>query len=84
MGGNDGVTRNEFGENATSCLDTESERVNIGEDNAGGLFGSRKNTSLDSSTAGNGLIKIRWLLASKVPLEELLNLGDTSRATRRP
>ena len=25
-GGNDGITRNEFGENATSCLDTENER----------------------------------------------------------
>ena len=36
MGGNDSVTRNEFGENATSCLDTENERVDIDEDNAGG------------------------------------------------
>jgi len=83
-GGDDSVTGNELGEDSTGGLNTESERADIDEDDISGSFGTREDTTLDGSTISDGLIRVDSLgrlLATEVLLEELLDLGDTSRTT---
>ncbi len=83
-GGDNSVPRNQLGENTASGFDTESERANIDEDDISGSFRTRENTTLNGSTVGNSLIGVDTLgrlLATKVLLKELLDLGNTSRST---
>lgn len=67
--------------------DTERERDDIEQEHVGGLGrGSLagKDTSLDSSTVGDSLVRVDALLellAVKEVGKELLNTGDTSRTT---
>jgi len=60
-GGNDGVTGDELGEDSTGGFDTESEGANVDEDDIGSSFSSRENTTLDSGTVGNSLVRVDTL-----------------------
>ena len=53
----DSVTGDEFGEDTTSGLDTESDRVDIDEDEPLSFFSTSQDTTVDGSTIGNGLIR---------------------------
>jgi hypothetical protein len=76
---NDGVTRNEFGKHATSSFDTERQRANVDEKNAGCALGTREDATLDSGTICNSFIGVdslgRFLPVEEI-FEELLNLGN--------
>ena len=79
--GDDGVTRNQLGENTAGSLDTEGKRADIHEKNTTSSFGARKDSTLNSSTISDGFIRVDSLgrfLATEEFLEELLNFGDTS------
>ena len=82
-GGDDGVTGDEFGHDTTSGLDTESEGVDVDEDNVAQTFVTSEDTTLNGSTVGNSFIRVDTLggFLSEVLLEQLLNLGDASGAT---
>ena len=82
-GGDDSVAGDELGHDATSCLDTKSEGVDVDENDIAQALITSEDTSLNSSTIGNGLIGVDALgrFLSEVLLEELLDLGDTGRAT---
>jgi NAD-specific glutamate dehydrogenase len=82
--GDDGVTRNQLGEDTTSSLDTEAKRANINENNFSSSFGAREDSTLNSGTVSDGLIRVDSLgrfLATEEFLEELLNFGDTGRSS---
>lgn len=83
LGGDDSVAGDELGEDATSGLDTEGKRADVNEDDIFDTFLARQDTTLDGSTVGDGLIGVDSLggLLAKVFLDELLDLGDTSRTT---
>ncbi|SPQ20609.1 c73ff6cb-8731-470e-9cf7-86bd75ccbeed [Thermothielavioides terrestris] len=87
LGRNSGVARDELGHHATSGLDTERQRRNVEkEDLVGRLRGgvARQDGGLDGGTIGNGLIRVDrlvGLLAVEVVRNELLDTGDTGRAT---
>jgi len=77
----DGVTRNQLGEDTASSLDTKGKRADIDENNISSSFGARKDSSLNGGTVSDGLIRVDSLgrfLATEELLEKLLNLGDTS------
>lgn len=81
---NDSVTSDELSEHSTSSLDTEGKGADIHKDNIFSALFTGKDTTLDSSTISNCLIGVdtlRRLFAVEVLLQELLNLGDTGRAT---
>ena len=82
-GGDGGTTGDELGHYTTGGLDTESERVDVDEEDVTQGVVATEDTTLDGSTIGNSLIGVDTLgrLLSEVLLEELLNLGDTSGAT---
>jgi len=82
-GGDDGVTGNELGHDTTGGLDTESERVDIDEDDITQALVASEDTTLNGSTISNSLIRVDALgrLFSEVFLEELLDLGNTGRTT---
>ena len=82
-GRDNGVTGNKLGHDATSCFDTEGERVNIDKEKTTQTLVAGEDTSLDSSTVGDSLIRVDSLggFLSKVLLEELLDLGDTGGTT---
>jgi hypothetical protein len=83
-GRNDSVTGDQLGHDTTSGLNTEGERANIDEDNVGSAFGTRKDTTLDSSTVSNSFIRVDsfgGFLATEVLFEELLDLGNTGGST---
>ena len=82
-GRDDSVTRNEFGHDTTGGLNTESEGTDIDEDDISHTLITSEDTTLDGSTVSDSLIGVdtlRGFLAEAL-LEELLNLGDTSRTT---
>lgn len=87
LGGDGGVAGDELGHHTTSGLDTEREGRNIEKQNlVGGLAGgvTGENRSLDGGTVGNSLIRVDGLvglLSVKVVGDELLDTGDTGRAT---
>lgn len=87
LGGNGGVAGDELGHHTTSGLDTERERGDVEEQNlVGGLARgvTRENSSLDSGTVGNSLIRVDGLvglLSVEVVGDELLDTGDTGRST---
>lgn len=78
------VAGNELGHNSTSGLDTESQGVDIHENDLLSAFLTGKNTSLNGGTESNSLIGVDTLgslLAVKVLLDQRLDLGDTSGTT---
>jgi hypothetical protein len=79
-GRDDSVAGDELGHYTASGFDTESERSDINKDNITQALIASEDTTLNGSTIGDGLIGVNSLgsLLSKVLLEELLNLGDTS------
>ncbi|KAK8923280.1 NAD-specific glutamate dehydrogenase [Metarhizium anisopliae] len=86
LGGNGGVAGDKLGHHATSGLNTERQRSDIEQQNAaGGLrVVARQDSGLDGSTIGDSLIGIdglAGLLAVEVLSDELLDTGDTGRAT---
>ena len=82
-GGDDGVPGDEFGHDTASGLDTESEGIDVDKDDVLQALVVGEDTTLNGSTIGNSLIGVNPLggLLPEVLLEELLNLGDTSRTT---
>ena len=85
FGRNDRITRDQFGKDTTSGLNTERERVDIDKDNITQALVAGEDTTLNGSTVGDGLIGVDTLgrLLPKVLLEELLDLGDTSGTTNK-
>lgn len=59
--GDDSVTRNEFGEDATGGLNTKCQRTDIHQDDVFGTLFTGKDTTLDSSTVSNSLVGIDTL-----------------------
>ena len=79
--GDDGVTGNQLCEDTTSSLDTEGKGADIDENNVSSSFGAREDSTLNSGTVSDGLIRVDSLgrfLATEEFLEKLLNFGDTS------
>ena len=79
--GDDGVTRNQLGEDTASSLDAEGKRANIDENIFTTSIGTREGPTLNSGTISDGLIRvdsIGKLLTTKELFEEPLNFGDTS------
>jgi len=85
LGGNGSATLDQVGHDTTSGLNTKGKRVDIHENNATSLIFTGQDTTLNSGTVGDGLIRVDTLagLLSKVFLEHGLNLGDTSRTTNK-
>ena len=77
----DGVTRNQLGEDTASSLDTKGKRADIDENNIISSFRAREDSTLNGGTVSDRLIRVYSFgrfLATEELLEELLNLGDTS------
>lgn len=68
---------------AAGCFNIESERVGFNENDTAQVLVASEDATLNTSTVSDGLIRVDTLgrLLSEVPLEELLDLGDTSRTT---
>jgi hypothetical protein len=83
------TTGNNGSEDVALHGDTEGEGNNIEEEKVGSLGGgglSGEDTSLDGGTVGNSLVGVDALLellATKEVAEELLDLGNTGRATNK-
>ena len=82
-GGDDGVTGDELGHDTTGGLNTKSEGVDIDENDITQALVAGEDTTLNGGTISNSLVGVNALgrLLSKVLLEELLDLGDTSGTT---
>ena len=82
-GRDDGVTGDKLGHDTTSGLDTESEGIDVNEEDIAQALVASEDATLNSSTIGDSLIRVDTFgrLLAKVLLKELLDLGDTSRAT---
>ena len=82
-GGDNGVTGDELGHDTAGGFDTESERVDVNEDDITQALVTSEDTTLNGSTISDGLIRVDTLgrLLPEVLLEELLDLGNTSRTT---
>lgn len=84
-----GTTGNDLSEDVALHGDTKGKGNNVEQEHVGGVGRgglARKDTSLDSGTVGNSLIGVDALLellATEEVAEELLNLGDTGRATNK-
>ena len=63
--------RDQLGEDTTSSLNTEGERVEIDENSIGSSFSTREDTTLNGGTIGNSFIKVDTLWRFLVT-EELL------------
>jgi hypothetical protein len=83
LGGNVGTTLDESGHDTTSGLNTESERVDIHEDDLVSSLVTSEDTTLNGSTESDSLIGVDILasLLSEELLKHGLNLGDTGRTT---
>jgi len=84
LGGNNSVTRNEFGHDSTDGLNAHGKRVNVEEHDLASVLLAGQNSSLDSSTISDGLIGVDTtarFLAVEEFLDELLDLGNTGAAT---
>lgn len=78
------VAGNELGHDTTSGLNSESQGVDIHENNLLSALLARQNTGLNGGTESNGLVGVDALgslLAVEVLLNEGLDLGDTGGAT---
>lgn len=58
LGGDDGVTRDEFSEDSTGGFDTESEGTDIDEDDIFSAFFTGEDTALDGGTVGDGFVGV--------------------------
>jgi hypothetical protein len=79
--GEDGVTRNQLGEDTASSLDTEGKRVKFDESIKTRFFGAREGSTLNGGTVSDDLIRVDSLgrfLTTEELFEQLLNFGDTS------
>lgn len=82
--GDDSIAGDELSEDSAGGLDTKGEGVDVYKENLLSVFSPREDTTLNGGTVRDSLIRVdslRGLLAIKELLEELLNLGDTSRST---
>jgi hypothetical protein len=85
-GRDDSVTGNELGHHTASGLDTESEGVNIHENDVNHGVITGEDTTLNGGTESDGLIRVdalAGLLAGEEFLQESLDLGDTGRTTNK-
>ena len=86
-GGDSGATGNDLGEDVALHGDTEGKGNNVEQEHVGGVGRgglSGEDTGLNGGTVGNSLIGVDALLellAAEEVAEELLDLGDTGRAT---
>ena len=81
LGRDDSVSGDQLSHHTSDGLNAKSERVDIEKDDLTGVLFSRQDSSLNSSTISDGLVRVdtsRWLLTIEELLDELLNLGDTS------
>ncbi|KXN85447.1 NAD-specific glutamate dehydrogenase [Leucoagaricus sp. SymC.cos] len=88
LGGNGGVTLDEGGHDTTSGFNTRRFNNNIEQEEVLGLLGSvaREDSSLNSGTIGNSLIRVDALvgfLAVEEVGDELDDTGDTSGTTNK-
>merc|ERR1719333_33004 len=86
LGGDDGVTFDEFRHHATNSLNAEGQGGNVEQEKVLHVLATftTKDTALHSSTVGNSLVRVNAsvrLLAIEKVLEQLLHLGNTRRAT---
>jgi NAD-specific glutamate dehydrogenase len=75
------VAGNELGEDTTGSLDTEGKCGDVDEDDILSAFLPREDTTLNSSTICDSLIRVDtlgWVSATEELLEKLLDLGYTS------
>ena len=85
--GNSGTTGNDLGEDVALHGDTKGKGNNVEQEHVGGVGRgglSGEDTGLNGGTVGNSLIGVDALLellAAEEVAEELLDLGDTGRAT---
>ena len=79
LGGDDSVVRNELGEDTAGDLDTEGQGADVNQNDIFNTFPTREDTTLNDGTIGDSLVRVDTL--SKVLLDELLDLGNTSQTT---
>ena len=81
--GDDGITRNQLGEDTASSFDAKGKRADIDENNATSSFGARDDSNLNGGAVSDGLIRVnllsRRLLATEELLKGLLNFGGYYR-----
>ncbi len=61
LSGNDSVTGDQLSHDTTSGFNTECEGADVDEDNVFSASLSRKDTTLNSSTIGNSLVRVDTL-----------------------
>lgn len=86
LGGDDGITGNDLGEDTTGGLDTQGEGADVDEEDVTGAFLAGEDTTLEGSAPSDSLIGVDTLggfLAVEEVLEEGLDLGNTGRATNK-
>jgi hypothetical protein len=87
--GNSGTAGNDLGEDVALHGDTKGEGNNVEQEHVGGVSAgglATEDTGLNGGTVGNSLIGVDALLellAAEEVAEELLDLGDTGRATNK-
>jgi hypothetical protein len=83
LGGNVGTTLDEGGHDAASGFNTESERVDVHEDDLLSGLVTSENTTLNGGTESDSLVGVDVLagLLSEELLKHSLNLGNTGGAT---
>ena len=85
-GRDDSVAGNELGHDTTGGFNSESQGVDIHQNNVTSSFLSGKDTTLDSGTESDGLVRVDTLaslLSAKELLEEALDLWNTGRTTNQ-
>merc|ERR1719259_757597 len=86
LGGDDGVTGDQLGHHTSNSLNSKGEGVHIQKNKVTGVFLSRQDTSLHSSSVCDSLIRVDasgWLLSIEEFLDKLLDLGNTSGSTNK-
>merc|ERR1719259_582944 len=84
--GDDGVTGDQLGHHTSNSLNSKGEGVHIQKHEVTGVFLSRQDTSLHSSSVCDSLIRVDasgWLLSIEEFLDKLLDLGNTSGSTNK-
>merc|ERR1719259_1622402 len=86
LGGDDGVTGDQLGHHTSNSFNSKGEGVHIQKNEVTGVFLSRQDTSLHSSSVCDSLIRVDasgWLLSIEEFLDKLLDLGNTSGSTNK-
>ena len=84
--GDDRVTGDQLREDTASCLDTKGEWADIDENDVRCPFSTGENTTLNSSTVSDSLVRVDALgrfLSAEVFFKELLNLRNTCRTSNK-